>query len=209
MDKSLSKASAFAAVLILTACSEAPKTTTEAKTEPEAKKEAAVPAGPVSGKTAFYEMYKPARTWATDLLPLSLASNDVPGQKNEDGKAAMWTAVFVSPSRHEARTLYYSVVDSGTSIHKGVNAGGPEPWSGPTTKVKPFQITEFAVDSDAAYKTAYEKAEAWVKKHPDKKYSMSLLNAARFPSPVWYVLWGNEKSGYAAFVNATTGLAMK
>ena len=209
MNKRLSQASAFAAVLVLTACSEAPKTTAEAKTETEAKKEAAVPPGPVSAKTAFYAMYTPARTWATDLLPLSLASNDVPGQKNAEGKAAMWTAVFVSPSRREARTLYYSIVDSGTTIHKGVNAGGPEPWSGATTKVKPFQITEFAVDSDAAYKTAYEKAESWVKKHPDKKCSMSLLSVARFPSPVWYVLWGNEKSGYAAFVNATTGLAMK
>ena len=208
MDKRLSKASAFAAVLILTACSEAPKTTTEAKTETEAKKEV-VPSGPVSAKTAFYAMYTPARTWATDLLPLSLVSNEVPGQKNEDGKAAMWTVVFVSPSRREARTLYYSTVDSGANIHKGVNAGGPEPWSGATGKVKPFQITEFAVDSDAAYKTAYEKAESWVKKHPDKKCTMSLISAARFPSPVWYVLWGNEKSGYAAFVNATTGLAMK
>jgi hypothetical protein len=46
-------------VSIGAACSEAPKTS-ETKTEP--KKEALKPPEPVSGKTAFYEMYKPGRT---------------------------------------------------------------------------------------------------------------------------------------------------
>src|SRR5581483_1467220 len=95
----------FAAVLILTSCSEAPKpAAAESKKEAEPPPQ---PSGPVSAKTAFYEMYKPARTWATDLLPLTLVSNEIPGIKNEGGKAAMWTAVFVSPSRREARTFTY------------------------------------------------------------------------------------------------------
>jgi hypothetical protein len=210
METFLSKAVAIVTILGLTACSEAPKTeATEAKTDAEAKKEAAIPAGPVSAKTAFWLMYKPAHSWAPDLLPLSLANNEVPEMKSEEGKAPMWTAVFVSPSRHEARTLSYSVVDSGTSIHKGVTMGGAQAWSGSTPKSRPFQINEFAIDSDAAYKAAYAKAESWAKKHPDKKAAFSLGNAARFPGPVWYVLWGNEKSGYAAFVNATTGMVIK
>jgi hypothetical protein len=66
--------------------------------------------------------------------------------------------------------------------------------------------SDFAVDSDAAYKTAFVKAEGWVKEHPDKEAALTLgHNAARFHAPVWYVLWGTTKSGYAAFVNATTG----
>lgn len=194
------------AFVMTTACSEAPKSTaTETKTAAETKKEAQSPSEPVSGKTAFYEMYKPARAWAADLLPLSLANDDVPGIKTEAGNAAMWTAVFVSPSRREARTFSYSVVDQGATIHKGVTVGGAELWSGPTPKSRPFQITEFIVDSDVAYKTALEKAGAWVKKHPDKGATFYLGNASRFPAPVWYVLWGNNKSGYAVFVNATTG----
>jgi hypothetical protein len=210
MDNHLfTAAAALVAVLGLTACSTAPTPTTESKTETESPKQPAGPPQPVLAKTAFYEMYKPARTWAVDLLPLSLASNEIEGIQNEGGKAAMWTAVFVSPSRHEARTFSYSIADQGTTIRKGVNAGGSEPWSGPTTKSKPFQITEFAVDSDAAYQAAYEKGQAWVKKHPGKQVTLSLVSAARFPAPVWYVIWGNTKSGYAAFVNATTGLTMK
>jgi hypothetical protein len=200
--KRLKAAATILAFVMTTACSEAPKTS-EPKTE--AKREASNPPEPVSGKTAFYEMYKPARGWASDLLPLSLGNGEVPGMKNEAGKAAMWTAVFVSPSRREARTFSYSVVDQGATIHKGVTVGGAELWSGATTKSGPFQTTEFVVDSDVAYETASKKAAAWLKKHPGKNVTLYLGKASRFPAPVWYVLWGNNKSGYAVYVNATTG----
>jgi hypothetical protein len=201
-DKRLKAAATILAFVMTTACSEAPKTS-ETKTEP--KKEALKPPEPVSGKTAFYEMYKPARAWASDFLPLSLASGEVPNMKNEAGKAAMWTAVFVSPSRREARTFSYSVVDQGTTIHKGITVGGAEPWSGPTAKSEPFQTTQFVIDSDVAYETASHKAATWLNNHPGKSVSFYLGNASRFPAPVWYVLWGNNKSGYSAYVNATTG----
>ena len=135
-DKRLHITTVILAFVMTTACSEAPKTS-ETKTEP--KKEALKPPEPVSGKAAFYEMYKPARGWASDLLPLGLGNSEVPGMKNDAGKAAMWTAVFVSPSRREARTFSYSVVDQGASIHKGVTVGGAELWSGPTPKSGPFR----------------------------------------------------------------------
>src|ERR1700680_1362297 len=206
MDRSFSmKPTILLAILSLSACSEAPKTATVPEKPAQTKSKPEKPAEPVSAKTAFFEMYKVARSWAAALLPLSLVSNDVPGIKNEEGKAAMWTAIFVSPGRHEARTFSYAVVTKGT-VHKGVTVGDIQPWSGATPKSKPFQITEFVVDSDTAYKTAYQKAASWAKKHPDKGVAFFLGNAARFPGPVWYLLWGNNKSGYAAYVNATTGV---
>ena len=164
MDKQLFiTIAAVAAVLALTACSESPKPgATETKAAVETKKEPPKPPEPVAAQTAFYEMYKPARTWATDLLPLSLSSNELASLKNEDGKAAMWTAVFVSPSRREARTFFYSVVSEGQTVTKGVSAGGSQAWSGPTATSRPFQTTEFVINSDAAYKTAYAKAEPWL-----------------------------------------------
>jgi hypothetical protein len=190
------------AVLTLTACSKAPEKV-EAK-EP-AVKETALPAEPVAARSAFFEMYKPARAWASDLFPLSLTSGEIPGIKNEHGKAAQWTAVFVSPSRREARTLVYSVADHGATIHKGVFIGGAQPWSGPTPKSKPFQVTEFITNSDQAYEVAMTKAGPWVQKHPDKKLTLFLANASKHPGPLWYLLWGDTKSGYMAHVNATTG----
>ena len=203
--KTLISATAFAAVLVLSSCSETPATT-ESKVA-EVKKD--LPPEPVAGQSAFYQMYKPASEWATDLMPLSLAGNDIEGIKSENGKYPMWTAVFVSPSKREARTFFYSVVDHGSDVHKGVTIGGPESWSGPTAKSRPFQNSQFNTNSDAAYKAAAEKAAAWLQKNPDKKLSMVLTSTSHFPGPVWYVLWGDHKSGYDIFIDATTGLPSK
>jgi hypothetical protein len=192
------------AVLVLTACSEAPKpAASETKSEPETKK-AAETAGPVSAKTAFWEMYKLAHAWAPDVALLNMVSKEVPGLQNGEGKAGMWTATFVSPNLSQARILSYSAVAAPPNISKGVDVGRPVAWA-PTRDAMPFQSSDFAIDSDAAYKTAFVKAEAWVKEHPDKPAALTLGHNTRFATPVWYLLWGNTKSGYAAFVSATTG----
>jgi hypothetical protein len=199
---------ALAAALAWTACSNGPKPMpAETKSAAEAGKEAPKPPEPVTAKTAFYEMYKPARAWAADLLPLSLASGEIPSMKNEGGKAALWTAVFVSPSLREARTFFYAVADQGDSIRRGVSAGGSQTWSGSTPQSRPFQTTGFVVNSDAAYQAALAKAGPWVKSHPDKKVTFFLFSSAKFPQPVWLVLWGTNKAGFVVYVDATTGLA--
>src|SRR5579863_7931604 len=102
----LTVVTALTAVLMLTSCTETPK-------ETETKKADATPAAPpepVAGQTAFYQMYKPAREWSKDIMPLTLAGSDLEGVKSEGGKFPMWTAVFVSPSLRQARTFFYSVV---------------------------------------------------------------------------------------------------
>lgn len=161
--------------------------------------------GPVTGKTAFWQMYKSAYAWASDLQPLRLESKTVPGVKNADGKAAMWSATFGSPSRHEARVFTYSVAQHAPDVYKGVTVEKPLPWNGSTKDAAVFATSDLSVDSDAAYKTALAQASAWVAQHPDKDFSCTLGNAQRFQAPVWYVLWGDSKSGYAVFVDAKSG----
>lgn len=207
MGRLLATAAAAAAVLFLGACSQAPAPT-ETKAEAAAK-EPPAPAGPVTAKTAFYEMYKPARAWAPDFALLSMASKEVPGVASEGGKYGAWTAVFVSPSRNEAHTYTYSVAASGSTIHKGVDDEGAQAWSGPTNASRPFQTMDWTVDSDAAYQTAAGKAEDWLKKHPGKIPAFTLANASRFPTPVWYILWGTKTSGYASLISASTGSVVK
>jgi hypothetical protein len=206
-NKIVLTATVMVAALALSACSEAPKTT--AKIETEAKKEPAKAPEAVTAQRAFYEAYKLARPWATDLLALSVVSGEVPNIKNEDGKAGQWTVIFVSPSRKEARSFTYAVVDNGGEFRKGVNVSNALLWGGATKTSKPFANSEFAVDSDAAYKAAFEKAEGWLKKHPNQKASLQLGNASRFAAPVWYIMWGTTKNGFAALVNATTGAVVK
>ncbi len=208
MDKKvLLLASVVVATLVLPACTQAPNT--KAKVESVAK-EPAKPPEAVTAQRAYYEMYKPARAWSADLLALSLKSGEVAGIKNEGGKAGLWTATFVSPSRKEARTFTYAAIDSAEEdIHKGVSVSDALLWGGATPASKPFSNSEFAVDSDAAYKAAAEKAAVWLKKHPNETVTLQLGNASRFPAPVWYVMWGTQKKGYAALVNATTGSIIK
>jgi hypothetical protein len=193
------------AVLVLTACSEASKpAASETKSEPETK-HAVETVEPVSAKTAFWQMYKPVHGWASDVAPLGMVSKEVPGIKNGEGKAGRWIASFASVRLGQVRVVSYSVFAAPPDISKGVDVGPPLPWA-PTRNAMPFQISEFAVDSDAAYQTAFAKAKGWVKAHPGREAALTLgNNAARFQGPVWFVLWGTNKSGYAAYVNATTG----
>lgn len=201
--KVLFAATVVAAAIVLSACSQAPKT--NAKVETEAKKEPSKPPEAIAAQTAYFEMYKPARAWAADLLTLTLKSGEVPNVKNEEGRAGLWTAVFVSPSRHEARTFTYAVADSGPDIHKGLNVSDKQTWNGATPTSKAFVNAEFLVNSDAAYKVAREKAAGWLKTHPTAKATLALGNSSRFPAPVWYIMWGTSKNGYVVYVNATTG----
>jgi hypothetical protein len=192
----------LAALILMTACSEAPKTA-PTTTQP------ATPAVPVSGKTAFWEAYKSAHSWAADLVPLKLESKTIPGLKNDAGAAAMWTVTFGSPRRREALVCTYAVAAHPPDIYKGVTVARPLPWGGPSRQALPFQTSEFVVDSDSAYKTAAVLAAPWLKKHPRQEASLFLGNESRFSAPVWYVQWGDSKSGYGVFVNALTGAVTK
>jgi len=210
MKTTLLLSAAIAGLLGLVACSSEPAATApKMDSEKMEKKAPAGPPEPVTAKTAFYAMYTPAHAWAPDLLALSLVSGDVQGVKNADGKFGYWTAVFASPSLHAARTYTYSVADQLPTIQKGVKAEGTESWAGPTQAQMTFQNSDFTIDSDAAYKIAADKAGDWLKEHADKQASFTLGAAHRFPSPVWYIIWGDAKSGYAVYLSATTGSIMK
>jgi hypothetical protein len=211
MKQSLYAVFVFAAIG-LTGCSSGPAMTTGTKTAAETSKKE-VPSGPpqpVAAKAAFWEMYTPAHAWAADLQPVGLKSGEVAGVKNADGKAGVWTCVFGSPSKHEARTYTYSVAEELPDITKGVKASLPESWAGPTNAVMTFQTGDLSVDSDAAYKAAAAKAADWLKQkdNAEKPVAISLGAAAKYPAPVWALMFGTKTSGYLALVNASTGEIM-
>ncbi len=200
-------ATAFALVLVV-GCNQS---TTPAASEGTT---AAAPAGPpalVTAKTAFNRMYTSAFQWAPDVVLLSINPKEVTGFTNADGKAAMWEAAFASPSLHKYRVDDYAIVTVLPSIHKGGTAGLPMQWGGPTRDVMPIQVPTFNVDSDTAYKAAAADAADWLKKNPDKKLTtIALGNTYRFQMPVWYVLWGDPKTGgFVAYVDASSGKVLK
>jgi hypothetical protein len=155
-------------------------------------------------------MYKSAHAWASDLEVIKLTPKDVPGFNNSAGKAAMWEASFGSPSMHKYRVDTYSIATVLPDIHKGPVDGLQMPWAGATRDAMPVDLSSFNVDSDAAYQAAAADAAEWLKKNPDKKLTaIELGNAYKLQAPVWYIMWGDKKSGYVAFVDANTGKVLK
>jgi hypothetical protein len=155
-------------------------------------------------------MYTSARNWAPDVVVLRVTAKELPGFKNEAGKAAMWEAVFASPSRHEYRIDSYSIATVPPLVHKGVMTGLRMPWPGVNRDAMPLDLSMFNVDSDDAYKAASGDAADWLKKNPGKALSrIEVGNTYKTQVPVWYVVWGNKNSGYSAAVDASTGKVLK
>lgn len=196
----------LATCALLNSCSDAPKT---AAANADAPKEAA-PAvlAPVSAKTAYWEMYAAARKWSTDAETLEVQSKSIPGVANEGGKAAMWTATFASPSKSEERVFTYAIETKKPDIYKGVTIGEGEPWNGPSRSMLPFQMSEVATDSDAAYKTAETDAGKYLKEHPGETATFTLRSVAKYSVPTWAVLFGDEKKGYRSLVNGIDGTSI-
>jgi hypothetical protein len=187
-------------LVFLTGCSsEAPK--------PAAEKEKAKPAEPVTGRFAFYEMYRTARAWAPDIEVLRLASIPITEVKSQAGKAGAWQATFVSERLGRARTYTYSVVEAEGNLHQGVFGTGDEAYTGPKGQTKPFRILALKIDSDAAYETALKKGAEYAKKNPNMPVTFLLESTKRFPDPAWRVVWGESvgTSNFSIFVDATTG----
>jgi hypothetical protein len=154
-------------------------------------------------------MYKTAHAWASDAQPMRLTMKEVPGYKNAAGKAGMWEAVFGSASLRSYRTFTYSIADA-PPISKGVATGLALAWNGPTRDAMPIDTSMFSVDSDAAYAAAATDAAEILKKQP--KLDVTEFEAGdtyKFSTPVWYILWGTKKAGYAAIVDASSGKVMK
>jgi hypothetical protein len=185
---------------------------TSASTEaPKAEKELkAIVETPVTGKTAFWEMYKLGHAWSADMQVLYLKSGKLEGvdAKGKDGEATEWTLMVASPSKKEAHEFSYRAITKDTK-RRGVISGAVQPWAGPTPKGQPFTTGEMKLDSNEAFEKAAVKAAAWVKDNPGKDVSFYLGKESKYPAPVWAVLWGGEKSGYLVVVNALDGSIQK
>jgi hypothetical protein len=197
------------AMLFLAGCT--PSTPAPVNNDSAAATPAARPE-PVPAKTAFWPMYTAAHSWAPDVVILGISAKEIPGFKNAGGNAALWEATFASPSLHKYRVDAYGITTLLPNIHKGAAAGLPLPWGGETRAVMPIDASSFNIDSDAAYKAAAADPAAaeWLKKNPDKPLtSVELGNAYKLAAPVWYLVWGDKKDGYAVYVDATSGKVVK
>lgn len=198
-----------AAILILSDCSQpagSPISNIDTVSASEPSKTPTV----VTAKSAYWEMYKSAYKWAPDLVLLRLVPKRVTDVQSGGGKAGIWEGTFGSPRKHECRVFTYSTAAHPPDIYAGVMVGNAIVWGGMTRDVMPIAISEISIDSDAAYAAAAADGASWLKKNSEEKLThFQLGNGYSFPAPVWYVMWGDEKAGYVAYINATTGSVLK
>lgn len=189
-----------ALISFVTACSDSP-TETKAKEPPK-------PPEIISGLDAVQRTFPAARTWAGDCQPLQVRSIVLDDVKSGEGKAGAWEVTYVSMQRGQSRAYTWSAVEEG-SLHEGVFPGQSGTWNGgPVGQQHPFPPSAVKVDTSAALQTAVNASSKYLNKPGDKPQVNYLLEAtARFPDPVWRVLWGASvgSAQYGALVDATTG----
>jgi hypothetical protein len=185
--------------VILAGCSE--------PTNTDRPKEAVKPPEALTGRQAFQRVYPQARGWASDAQPLLVRSIRLQQVAAESGKSGAWEITMVSASLGKSKTYTYSAIEAEGNLHEGVFGGQEDSYSGGRGPQFPFSIAAIKVDSDEAYKTAAEKSEDYMKKHPDMPISFVLEQTNRFPDLTWRVIWGDSASAsdYSVFVDASTG----
>lgn len=190
-------------ILLLSACSEAPKTVE--------KKAPEKPPEPLTGRQAFQMMYPQARGWAADAQPLELRSINLSQVQPEKGKAGGWQCIFVSASLAKSRAYTYSAVEAEGNLHQGVFAAIAEDYAAGRGATSPFLPAALKIDTDEAFDTAAAKSEAYIKKNPGKVITYLLEQNKKFPDPSWRVIWGESvsSSDYSVFVDATTGMLLE
>ena len=178
-----------ATLLLLSGCSQSPAPSTAATNPP-------APPQTITAKTAISPLYKAALAWSGDVQIMHMTTREVPGFKNEAGKAAMWEAAFGSPSKHQLRVYTYSIATALPQIHKGVDAGLPLAWAGQTRDAMPIDLGLFSVDSDAAYQAAAADAAPWLAKNPS-------ATAMRRPSSPRVIVGRTGSAGRAAHAGSS------
>jgi hypothetical protein len=158
----------------------------------------------VTAKTAYAQAYPAARKIAPDAILVRLAPNSV---DFKNGRAGLWEATFASPGKHECWIVSYASAPHPFEARKGITVGAAIPWSGCLNEdVKLIPVSEFRIDSDAAYTLATAEAATWRKQHPERNLtSFQLSKYSPLPVPTWYVIWGDTGIGYVVQVNANTG----
>jgi hypothetical protein len=192
---------------VLTGCSSSEPSKPAESAQPKAS---ATPSAPElqTGRTAFYEMYRKARTWAPDAKPYRLESSATKDAPGTDGKAEVWHAWFASESKRLVKPYTWSGGTGENLPDKGVTFGPEDTFSPTNASTQPFDVNFLKTDSDNAYKVGQEKGGAEVeKKHPATPTLYVLDWNGKANELIWHVIYGDSPSDYKLriAVDAATG----
>ena len=189
-------------LIVLSGCSSTPQQqTTSATPQPVEKKEAVL----YTGKPCFTRMVDQARRWSLDAMPVHVESELNSESLGHDGKATVWQATFVSPSRATARVYSCSGSLLADAPPQGISA---RPEMAASTAVPMFDPSFLGTDSDAAFAVAQEKGGAkLLEKDPKQPVIYALNWDPQKKQLVWIVVYGTDPkdSKGMGVIDASTG----
>jgi hypothetical protein len=167
-----------------------------------------------TGRVALQRLYTTSRGWASDTDPVSIQSSNYKnagGNPNaplgQDGKSAIWRAVFASQVRRSMKTYMWSGLTGPNAPAPGLTPGNEDSWNVGNTSTRPFQLMYLKYDSDQALQIAGKHGgAALLKKDPNLPVNYVLSWEPRRSMLVWHVMYGKSTNepDLDVVVNATT-----
>lgn len=148
-----------------------------------------------TGREAFQKLYMSARGWAGDARPYRLQSLNPSDSDGHDGKAAVWSAGFASPSRRTIRVFTWSGSKDPNAPSRGVSANVEDTYSPNNAATAIFDIAFLKSDSDKAYSEAQAHGgEKLLKKDPKQPVVYVLTWTPSENALLWHVMYGTGET---------------
>jgi hypothetical protein len=185
---------AILALAFLAGCSSEPS-----KPAPAEKPQPKAPEA-ITGESALYKCYVPARGWAPDAQPFRLESQIAGDFKGREGKAGAWRIGFASPAQHSVKPYTWS--------NGEVSPGIEDTYSPANSSTQVFNIQFLKVDSDKALEAAQKHGgDKLLEKEPDTPILYALDWNRQTNELTWHVIYGLDRMSakLRVAVNASTG----
>ena len=151
-----------------------------------------------TGRPIFQQLYVAAHGWARDAQPIRLQSQVTPGDKDHDGKSAVWTGYFGSPSLLGVKSYTWSGTDAPDFSERGITPGSLDTYNPNNTSMAIFDVRFLKIDSDQAFEVAEKHGgEKVLEKNPDTPISYILdwnptSQQAKLACNLWTVTRGRQ-----------------
>jgi len=185
---------AILALAFLAGCSSEPS-----KPAPAEKPKPKAPEA-ITGESALYKCYVPARGWAPDAQPYRVESETTGDFKGREGKAGSWRIGFASPERRSVKSYTWSNGEVSPNVE--------DSYSPTNVSTQIFNIQFLKVDSDKALETAQKHGgDKLLEKETDIPILYLLDWNPQKNELTWHVIYGTDRdtAKLRVAVNASTG----
>jgi hypothetical protein len=151
----------------------------------------------ITGSSAFFKCYIPARGWAQDAQAYRAESAD---SKGRDGKAGEWRVGFASPSKHATKSFTWANGD--------ISHGVDDTYSPTNSSTQIFNVQFLKADTDKAFAIGQQHGgDKLLQKEPDTPVLYVLDWNRQTNELLWHVIYGSDRdtAKLRVAVNASTG----